>query len=80
MCNNYKIVNITEAKLYVESRKHEAHKTFRIKLIKILYDCFERLTIFLNEYHDYSKKLTLLICYTFVIKHKRITKLINKNF
>ena len=77
--DNYKIVNIIETRSYVESRKHEAHKVFRMKLIKTLYDRFERLATSSDEYHDYSKKLTLLIRHASVIKHELIIKLVNKN-
>ena len=43
VCNSYKIVNTTEQRPYCELRKHEAHKGFRMELVKALYERFERL-------------------------------------
>ena len=79
VCNSYKIVNIIEQRSYAELRKHEAHKIFRMKLIKILYDRSKRLTTSSNEYHDFSKQLALLIRHASVMKHERMTKIVDKD-
>ena len=80
MCNSYKILNITEQRSYAELRKHEAHKVFRMQLIEVLFERSERIKPSEKDLHDFHKRLTQLIRQTFVMKHDRITKIVDKDF
>ena len=79
MCNAYKILNIIEARSYAELRKHEAHKVFRMKLVKALYARSERLKPPSEDVDHFSKELAHSVNHAAVIEHGRIARLTGKD-
>ena len=77
--NSYKILNITEQRLYAKLRKHATHKVFRMKLVKILYERSKRLNQSLDGLHVFKRRtLAQLVHHAPSIKHEFRVRLVGE--